>query len=187
MKNALILHGAGNDSSGNWFPWLKLELEKKGYKVWAPDLPGSGTPVESVWLNAIFKNKKWIFDKDSILIGHSSGATLILRILERLPEYDEVAKAILVAGPVDKGSIEKYWPFKEDLTKYQFNWPKIKSASKEFILIYSDNDPYDCGIRHGKVIAKETAGKLILRKGEGHFNLEAGLKYRQFPLLLEYI
>ena len=187
MKNALILHGAGNNSSGNWFPWLKLELEKKGYKVWSPDLPNSDIPVESQWLNVIFKNKQWVFDRDSVLIGHSSGATLILRILEKLPEGAKIKKAILVAGPIDKGTIKKFWPYKEDLTKDPFSWQKIKSACQEFILIYSDNDPYDCGIRHGKVIAERVNGSLILKTGQGHFNLEVGLKYRQFPWLLEYI
>lgn len=39
MKNALILHGAGNNHTGNWFLWLQEKLEKKDYKVWVPDLP----------------------------------------------------------------------------------------------------------------------------------------------------
>ena len=109
MKNALILHGAGNDSSGNWFPWLGKELERKGFKVWIPDLPNSDHPIQKDWLETIFSNNNWNFNEESVVIGHSTGATLILRILERLPEDTKVNKAILVAGPLDKGSIEKFW------------------------------------------------------------------------------
>lgn len=187
MKNALILHGAGNNSQGNWFPWLKQELESKGIKVWVPDLPNSEKPIQQDWLKSVFNNHDWKFDKDSILIGHSSGATLILRILENLPENVKIQKAVLVAGPLDKGSIKKYWPFKEDLTKKPFNWKRIKSSCREFVLIYSDNDPYDCGFRHGKVIAEKTGGKLVLEKDEEHFNLDSGEKYRQFPKILKVI
>lgn len=187
MKNVLILHGAGNNSSGNWFPWLKKELKKKGYKVWVPDLPNSNKPVLKDWLGAIFSTKDWRFNEESLLVGHSSGATLILRILEKLPRGAKVNKAVLVAGPIDKGSIKKYRQYKEDLTKDEFNWVKIKNFAKEFILIYSDNDPYDCGIRHGELIKEKTGEKLIFKKGEGHFNLEAGEKYQEFTELLEYI
>lgn len=187
MKNVLILHGAGNNSSGNWFPWLSNQLNEKGYIVWAPDLPNSNHPIQKDWLETVFLNNDWEFNEESILIGHSSGATLILRILERLPEGMMVNKIILVAGPLDEGSVEKYWPLKEDLTKEDYDWQKIKSSSGEFILIYSDNDPYDCGLRHGKVIQSKVDGKLIIKKGERHFNLEVGEKYKQFPEILEYI
>lgn len=187
MKNALILHGAENDHSGNWFPWLKEELEKKEYKVWVPDLPNSSTPVQKDWLETISSNKEWSFDEDSIIIGHSAGATLILRILETLADSITIKQVILVAGPIDKGGMPKFWQYKEDLTKQTFNWEKIKNSSNNFVFIASDNDPYDCGERHSKFMHKQIGGELIIKSGEGHFNLEVGDYYQQFPLVLDLI
>lgn len=187
MKNVLILHGAGNDSSGNWFPWLEVELEKKEYKVWVPDLPNSDTPIQKDWLDTIFSNKDWKFDGDSVLIGHSSGATLILRILEELPQGTQINKAILVAAPVDKGSKPEFFQYKEDVTRNRFNWDKIKMSAKQFYFIASDNDPYDCGIRHSEEMQKHLGGEIIFKPGQGHFNLEAGTLYKQFPLLPELL
>ena len=136
MRNALILHGAGNNSQGNWFPWLKKQLEQKGYKVWSPDLPHADQPILEEWLDAIFANHDWQFNQDSVLIGHSCGATLILRILERLPKHVKIAKAILVAGPLDKGTIPNFWPLKEGITTTDpYDWQKIKNSCNNFYLI----------------------------------------------------
>lgn len=98
MKNALILHGAGNNSQGNWFPWLKSNLEKKSWNVCSPDLPNPDAP-NFRWIETIFSNESWKFNADSAIIGHSAGATLILRILERLPEGVKIDTAVQVAGP----------------------------------------------------------------------------------------
>lgn len=184
MKNALILHGAGNNSQGNWFLWLKSELKEKGYKVWSPNLPNSNVPIQKDWLDTIFSNKDWEFNSESIIIGHSAGATLILRILERLPKKEKINKAILVASPIDKGKFPEFFQYKEDLTREPFNWNKIKSSSKNFYFIVSDNDPYDCGERHAKAMQEKLGGELILKTGEGHFNLEKSQSYKKFPLLL---
>lgn len=187
MKNALILHGAGNNSQGNWFPWLKAELEKCGYNVWVPDLPNSDRPNLKAWSDVVSSNKDWVFNTESVLIGHSAGATFILRILELLPEDIKVRKAILVAGPVMLGTKREYFPYKEDMVKTPFNWKKIKNSCSEFYLFYSDNDQYECSIENGRILQNYLGGKLVFKPGERHFNLEKGPQYRQFSELLEKI
>lgn len=186
-KRVLILHGAGNNSQGNWFPWLKEQLEMKGYKVWVPDLPDSDTPVLKDWLDIIFSNKEWEFNEESIIVGHSSGATLILRILENLPEGIRIKKAILVAGFIDKGKYPQFFQYKENLLKTSFNWDKIKTSCANFVFIASDNDPYDCGRRNAEVMQNNLGGELVIMRDEGHFNLEKSPEYKEFPKILGLI
>lgn len=187
MKNVLILHGAGNNSKGNWFPWLKEEVEKKGNIAWVPDLPNSEHPDKKAWLDTIFLNKQWVFDSESIIVGHSAGATCILRVLEQLPGGVKIDKAILVAGPMTLGSKPEIFKYKESLVGGGFDWKKIKDSCEKFYLFYSDNDPYDCGINEGKEIQSYIGGEMFFKSGEGHFNLEKGPQYKQFPEVLEKI
>ena len=185
MKNILILHGAGNDSQGNWFPWLKSEMEKKGYKAWCPDLPNTESPNLEEWLDTIFANKDWEFNEESVIVGHSAGATLILRILERIES--KIDKAILVAASIDKGQYPEFFHYKESVTKNPYEWQKIKGSCNNFYFLASDNDPYDCGERHAKVMQENLGGETIIKEGQGHFNVEVSENYRQFPLLVELI
>lgn len=187
MKNAIIFHGSGNDHTGNWFPWLKAQLEKQGYIVWVPDLPNSEHPNRKGWLKTIFQNKDWIFNNQTIMVGHSAGATFILRILEVLPKGIKIHKSVLVAGPSDLGTKPEYFRYREDLVKDPFNWAKIKKSCCTFYYFCSDNDPYECGINKSKVFQQHLGGELIFLPGEGHFNLEKGPQYKQFPRLLEKI
>lgn len=187
MKNVLILHGAGNNSSGNWFPWLKQTLEKKGYKVWSPDLPNADYPDMDEWANTVFSNSEWEFNNETIIVGHSSGATLILGLLERLPEGLRIDKAILVAGYAELGTKPEFYQYKEKMLKKPFDWDKIKRSCKHFYFICSDNDRYQCGEDQGKILQGYLGGELIIKKGEDHLNLEKGPQYKEFPELLEYI
>lgn len=182
MKNALILHGTSNNSQGNWFPWLKNELEKKEWKVWVPDLPQAERPKVKRYNEFIFNNKDWQFDKESVLIGHSSGAVAILGLLQHLPDDVVVDTCILVGSFKDNTG----WNALDGLFEEPFDFEKIKKHARRFVFVHSDNDPY-CPLEHAKYLSEKVNGELIIKEGQGHFNLEKGSEYKQFPLILEIL
>jgi len=187
MKNALILHGAGNTSKGNWYPWLQKELEQQGYTVWVPDMPHPKTPHLMEWKEHIMANKEWEFNKESIIIGHSAGATFILGLLESLPRNVQVQKAILVAGFMEEGEKKEFHDYKKGLIK-GFDWKKIQKSCRRFYFIASDNDPFLCGDDQAQILQDRLGGEVVLLEGQGHFNTGKGNnKYKQFPEILKYI
>ncbi|MBN1619067.1 alpha/beta hydrolase [Candidatus Dojkabacteria bacterium] len=126
MKNAIILHGTGDSPKSFWFPWLKNELENDGYQVWTPQLPDADNPQIKKWLPFILENAK--IDKDTVIVGHSAGATVILALLEAIDI--QIKQAISVAG---------YCYNDEDpndpIIKKEYNWDKISKNTQELFLL----------------------------------------------------
>jgi len=176
MRNAVILHGTNGDSTGNWFQWLKSELEKIGYEVFTPNLPDSDQPdIDKYWQVL----KDFNYNSETLLIGHSSGATTVFGILNRISV--KVKMAISVAG------FCKYENWNcQNLIKEPFNWEKIKNNVEKILLLWSSDDPY---------IAKDQTDYLseklniepIIFQNKGHFNLEKSTDFKQFPELLDLI
>ncbi len=183
MKNALILHGLSDNSQVNWFPWLKLELEKIGYKVWVPDLPCADFPKQSTWCNYILNNKDWEFNEESIVIGHSSGAVATLGLIQCLPKV--IKHAFLVAAFKDN---LKYKGFKEldGLFEEPFDFLMIKKQVNNITFIHSTDDPY-CPLEHASYLAVKTGGRLLIQSGSKHFSESTNPLYTKFPFLLELI
>lgn len=167
MRNALILHGTDSDSSANWFPWLKNELGMMGYKVWVPNLPHAEQPNIERYNKFLLSNSDWVFDSDSVIIGHSSGAVEILGLLQVLSDDVVINKCILVGSFID----DLGWDSLKELFLNPFDFDKIKKHANEFIFIHSDNDPY-CPLEHAEYLSQKVGGKLILIKGQGHFSGE---------------
>ena len=77
---AIILPGNNNTPiTSNWYLYVKKELEKLGFEVVAENMPDPDLARKKYWIPFIEKHAD---DEDTILIGHSSGATAILRYLE---------------------------------------------------------------------------------------------------------
>lgn len=100
----LILHGWGNQVlGGKRFQEVKSLLEKKGYRVFAPDLPGFGQNTlkkESLTFeDYLLFVKSFIHEKKLkkiILIGHSFGGRIAIAFSSRYPEL--VSRLVLVSA-----------------------------------------------------------------------------------------
>ena len=81
MDNYIILHGSFGSKDGNWFPWLKNELEKANKKVILPQMPvGVG--------NQNFENWSRVLDEiningDTTIIAHSIAPVFVCKYLIR--------------------------------------------------------------------------------------------------------
>lgn len=183
MKNALILHGKDGHSKENWFDWLKVELEKKGWNVWVPNLPQADKPSIDLIREFVLDGEKWQLNQESIIVGHSSGAVAALGIIEALPDDIRVDSCYLVGAFKD----DLNWDELKDLFVKPFDFAKIAKKASRFVLIHSDDDPY-CPLDHAKFLANKLSGELIVKKGQKHFSVGTyGEEYKEFPFLLELI
>lgn len=181
---AVILHGTGSSPESNWFPWTKVELEKLGYEVYVPKLPGADFPDIEQYLKFLL-NSEWDFN-ENLIIGHSSGAVAILGLLQALPRATIVDTAILVGAFTERLAEDPKWEKTKGMFKKSFDFQKIKHKARNFIFIHSDNDPY-CPIDQAQFLHRQVGGEFIILPGGQHFAAHLDPKYKRFPKLIEII
>ena len=174
---AIIVHGSYGSPEENWFPWLKKELEKRGFEVFVPKFPTPEGQSLQNWLRDFEQYKKHL-GPETILIGHSLGSSFILRILE---SGGRAKAAFLVAGFTGKLGDRKFDRINRTFTEPEFNWKKIMENCPSFTVFHSDNDPY-VPLEKGKELAEKLGTEPVIMEGAGHFNAKAG--YTKFPRLL---
>ena len=182
MKHALILHGTDATPAHNWFGWLKEQLEQDGYSVWLPQLPNSAMPSTKAYSEFLLSNPDFVFDDETIIIGHSSGAVEIFSLLRHLPDDARIRAAYLVSAFKD----DLGWESLTGLFEEPFDFEKIKTKANKFVFLHSDNDPY-APLEQARYLSEQVGGELIIKTGQGHFNTELSEAYKEFPLLLHII
>lgn len=178
------MHGWSGSPSDGWFPWLKTDLETRGYAVLVPAMPNTDTPEITSWVQTL---KSTLADNEAqevLLVGHSIGCQTILRYLAEA--YVPVNKVIFVAGWVELtglDDIEKVIarPWLED----RINVPAARSHMGKSIALFSTDDPVVPLEPNCTFFKDQIGSEVILLDKYGHFDEEAGV--RAIPELLPYI
>ena len=184
MKRAVILHGTDGSPKENWFPWLKEELEKLGYDVFAPELPNNHTPNRDVY-NDFLLASGWDF-ADNLVIGHSSGAVSILNMLSD-NRFPKIGTAVLAGAwaRMDDTDLDRE-QFKNLFPQPNFDFDSIKSKAAKFVFVHSADDPY-CPIDQAHYLCDQLGGEFHEFQGMQHFTAKLDPRFTQFPEILDII
>lgn len=181
MKTAFIIHGAFGSPEENWFPWLKDELEKLGYKVFIPQFPTPEGQDLNNWLS-IFEEYKKYLNEETIFIAHSISPAFVLSLLENIDT--KIKAAYLVAPFIELLNNKEVDEINSTFVLKEFNWQKIKENCEKFFVFASNNDPY-VPIEVSKKVSDNLNAEFIKIEGAGHFNKDVG--YLKFEELLNLI
>lgn len=183
-KRVFVIHGWEGNPEEGWFPWLKKELEQKGFEVFVPAMPNTEEPKIEEWV-PFLANLVGEPDENTYFVGHSIGCQAILRYLETL-ENKKVGGAVFVAGWFNLVNLsgEEEEKIAEPWIKIPINLKKVKNASKKFIAIFSDNDKW-VPLEDKEIFKKEFGAKIIIEHNKDHFCESGGVK--ELPIVLESI
>ena len=168
-----------------WFPWLKEELESKGYEVFIPQLPEPDKPRIHNWVPALARVVN-VSDEETYFVGHSMGCQTIARYLETLPEKVKVGGAVFVAGffkrltgledDPEVQATEKHW------LEAPIDFKKVKSRLRKSIAIFSDNDPW-VPLDNQDDFRENLGSEIIIEHKMSHFSGSDGIT--RLPVVLE--
>lgn len=183
-KRAFIIHGWDGCPEEGWFPWLKKELEDKGFSVVVPQLPKPDEPRIGNW---VLKLKEVVEEpnEQTYFVGHSMGCQAIARYLETLPDNIKVGGVVFVAGFFKRltnleddeivNSVSQEW-----LTT-PLSFEEVKAHLKNSVAIFSDNDPY-VPMDNKDDFVNGLNSKVIIEHNKGHFSGSTGMKELQVVL-----
>src|SRR3989344_3288848 len=142
MKRVFIIHCMQGTPSDFWYPWLKKELERRGFEVHVPEMPDTDYPKIEPWV-ATLKNNVGGIDDETYFVGHSIGCQTILRFLESFPSESRIGGSVFVAGGA---SLQNLTDEEKEITQSWLSEPfdtnKVKQILNKSVAIFSDDDPY---------------------------------------------
>lgn len=186
MRKAVLLHGTDGTPGEHWFVWLHDWLKAHNYKVFEPQLPNCHTPNREEYHHFLL-SQGWDFI-DNLLVGHSSGATTVLNLLQS-DDIPVVETAILVGtflnerltigtDQYEPGQFDRLWP------DAGFDIEKIRCGAGRLLFIHSDNDPY-CSYGDARVFAGRLGAEFVTVHNGHHLGSESGLK--ALPQIIDYL
>ncbi|MDO8548174.1 MAG: alpha/beta hydrolase [bacterium] len=181
-KRVFIVHGWDGTPQEPLFVWLKHRLEEEGYQVQVPAMPDSAYPRIDPWV-AHLAEVVGDVDENTFFVGHSIGAQAVLRYLETLPEGKKVGGVVFIAGWFTVKNIQEM-EVVEPWLKTPIDFEKIKSHTRKFFAVFSDNDTW-VPLGNKDFFEKNLGAETAVESQKGHFTEADGV--RDLPVVLKKI
>jgi len=190
MKKIFIIQGFGGIPNGGWISWIMQQFSKEKIYVCALPMPNPKNPVLSDWLEEISRAVNNTQDEDEIyIVGHSLGATTVLRYLESNPENKKISGVVLVSGvisPLDTENKESNFRKLDSFLIPDIDLSKVKGKVGKIIVVHSKDDPI-VPFWQGEEISKKLGCEFVATEKGGHFYILAEPVLYEFPELLKII
>ena len=163
----VLLHGYNGSPERDFFPWLKRELQKRGYRVYAPQLPNSTEP--NIEEQVDFLLKQHVFGPETIVVTHSLGGVVAMKLLPRIAS--RIAGVVMVAPPLRTKFLDnKKRPVLDRATDWKFDFPKIREKA-DWITVIKDIADRVVPPDQPEEIAEKLEAKLVeVTANSPHFN-----------------
>jgi leucyl-tRNA synthetase len=148
-QKVLLIHGFEASGNANWLPWMKAELEARGFEVFAPTMSTSEHPDLEQWMKELMPFMQQL-GEDDIIVAHSLGGKAALHLVERTGK--KIGSLFIVASAIgqieqrDWQRFEQEW-MGSDVEKLKafwsvpYDWNKILPLVERKHIVYSDDDP----------------------------------------------
>ncbi len=170
MKRVFIIHGWDGIPNDSWKSWLKRELEKRGFEVIAPQIPGGRHPKLQEWIETI-SNSVVSPDVETYFVGHSLGCIAIVRYLATLSANVRVGGCVFVSGFSSDLGVSQIAEFYSSPSEVK----KATAHTNNFVIIHSDDDE-DVPMEKAKEFQKQLNARFILEHNKGHISEDDGVK-----------
>lgn len=186
MENkVIILHGCADPEEmdpahrfydKHWIPWVKRQLEARGFVVEAPLMPNPWAPNYEAY-KAEFE--KTTISENDILVGHSCAAAFLTRWLGETQQ--KVRKTIFVAPwKIADGTNEARVAFYGHPID-----PSVRALVGELVIFTSNNEQED-GKKSAAIFHEALGGRVIELSNHGHYII-GDMGTEEFPELIEEI
>jgi predicted alpha/beta hydrolase family esterase len=171
----VIIHGKNESPATGWMPWLKNEVEAKGYACLVPVfLPQADSKLVD-WCNVLDAQK--LNFRSTVFVAHARGAMALLRWVNALPSDTKIKKIIVVSCNYD------YQPERQDdggFYSRRLDYVDLQLKCSDYVVVHSADDPY-VPVAAGRQLSDNLGAKFIRYNNAGHF----GSDKLEAPELLE--
>ncbi|MDD9912609.1 MAG: alpha/beta hydrolase [Alphaproteobacteria bacterium] len=178
----VILHDSIGHPFENWFPWLAKRLTDEGWTFRVPQFPTPEGQNKDNWLKHMDEQVGSFIDEETVLIGHSGGALLLLNYLNITQQ--KLAGSVFVSTPFGPSNVQEFAHLDTTFLETDFNWEHIQKQAGKIALFHGDDDPV-APVQQSYDVSKHLGTDVTIVTNGGHLNSRAG--YDTFPQLYGWI